>query len=90
MKNEARAAEAARDALALTVAVSEADQVAADALLAFYPGEAGLRTLLDGFISVVRTLALSRVIAAGGCYSEGAISAELRELLQGAFAENHG
>ena len=87
MKNEARAAEAARDALALAIAVSEADRVAAGALLAFYPGEAGLRVLLDGFVYVLRSVALSRVIEAGGCFSEEAIAAELRSMLQTSFAD---
>lgn len=82
------ATEAARDALALAIAVCESDRLAASALLAAYPGEAG-RTLLDGFVHVVRTLALQRITGSGGDYSEQAIAAELRSLLQGAFAD-HG
>jgi len=78
---------AARAALALTIAICESDQAAADALLAAYPGEAGLRTLLDGYMHVLRSIALTRVVGQGGSYSEAAISAELRSLLTGPFAE---
>jgi NaMN:DMB phosphoribosyltransferase len=84
---EARAAEAARDALALVIAVCESDQVAADTLIAAYSDRP--RALLDGFVQVVRTLALQRITDSGGTFSEDAISAELRSLLQGAFAD-HG
>lgn len=84
MKNEA-----ARDALALVIAVCESDRVAASALLAAYPGDAGFRTLLDGFVHVIRTLVLQRITDSGDAYSEAAIAAELRLLLQGAFAD-HG
>jgi hypothetical protein len=80
--------EAARDVLALAIAVCEADQLATDTLLAAYPGAAA-RTLLAGFVHVVRTLALQRITDSGGDYSEPAIAAELRSMLQGAFAD-HG
>jgi len=60
-----RVADAARSALALTVAVSEAQQAAAGALLAAYPGEAGLRVLLDGYVHVLRSVALQRITDAG-------------------------
>jgi len=82
-----RVADAARSALALTVAVSEAQQAAAGALLAAYPGEAGLRVLLDGYVHVLRSVALQRITDAGGNYSEAAIAAELRSILTGVFAE---
>ena len=66
-------AEAARDALALAIAVCEADRLAADTLMTAYPDRP--RALLDGFVHVVRTLALQRITDCGGDYSEAAIAA---------------
>ncbi len=77
--------EAARVALALAAAVCEADQAGVNVILAAYADRP--RLLLDGSVHVLRSLALQRVLDAGGCYSEQAIAAELRSLLQGAFAE---
>jgi hypothetical protein len=80
-----RIADAARDALALAVACSETDREGADAILATYDGRP--RELVHGFLHVIRSLAMTRVICSGAESAEAAIAAELRSLLTGPFAE---
>jgi hypothetical protein len=80
-----RIAEASRDFIALAIACSDSDRLAADTLLATYAGYE--RALLDGAVHVLRSVALTRVTEAGGTFSEAAIPAGLRSMLTGAFAE---